>query len=120
MSLWGHMAKDITSIEDLIPDPKNANKGTERGLAMVEDSLRNYGAGRSILVDKDGVVIAGNKCLEAAAELNLPVRVVKTDGHELVVVQREDLDLDDGDKARQLAYADNAPVRWGLTGTWSG
>ena len=110
----GQMAKDIASIADLTPDPKNANRGTERGLGMVEDSLRNYGAGRSILVDKDGVVIAGNKCLEAAAEIGLPVRVIKTNGSELIVVQREDLDLDDGDKARQLAYADNRSSQVGL------
>jgi DNA modification methylase len=108
------MPKDIASIEDLQPDAKNANRGTERGLGMVEDSLRQYGAGRSILVDKDGVVIAGNKTLEVAADLGLPVRVVRTDGRELVVVQREDLDLDDGDKARGLAYADNRSSEVGL------
>jgi len=108
------MAKDIASIADLQPDAKNANRGTERGLGMVEDSLRNYGAGRSILVDRDGVVIAGNKTLEVAADLGLPVRVVRTDGHELVVVQREDLDLDDGDKARGLAHADNRSSEVGL------
>jgi len=106
--------KEIETIEDLTPDSKNANKGTERGLGMLEDSLRKYGAGRSILVDNKGVVLAGNKTLEVAADLGLPVRVVKTNGSELVVVQREDLDLDDGDKARQLAYADNRSSQVGL------
>ena len=105
---------ELRSIEDLRPDPKNANRGTERGLAILEDSLRKYGAGRSILVDKNGEVIAGNKTLEVAAALDLPVRVVKTNGTELVVVQREDLDLDDGDKARELAYADNRSSQVGL------
>ena len=108
-----HMT-ELHSIEDLRPDAKNANRGTERGLAILEDSLRKYGAGRSILVDKDGEVIAGNKTLEVAAALDLPVRVVKTNGTELVVVQREDLDLDDGDKARELAYADNRSSQVGL------
>ena len=112
--LFCGVVMDIEKIEDLTPDSKNANRGTERGLAILEDSLRKYGAGRSILVDKAGQVIAGNKTLEVAADLGLPVRVVKTDGHELVVVQREDLDLDDGDKARQLAYADNRSSQVGL------
>lgn len=100
--------KKIKKIADLVPDFRNANKGTERGRGMVEHSLRQYGAGRSILADKDGNVIAGNKTLEAAADIGLPIRVIETDGKELVVVQRKDLDLTQpGSTARQLAYADN-------------
>ena len=53
--------KSLTSLADLTPDPRNANLGTERGLAMLERSLRETGAGRSILVDRAGRVIAGNK-----------------------------------------------------------
>lgn len=96
----------VGRIEDLQPDDKNANRHTERGLGLLEKSLRKYGAGRSILVDRDGRVIAGNATLEAAAEMGLGVRVVETDGRELVVVQRNDLSLDDP-KARELAVADN-------------
>ena len=84
--------KQINSIDDLTPDPRNANKGTERGAVQLENSLRDYGAGRSILVDKHGVVIAGNKTLEQAASLGLEVETIRTDGNKLVVVQREDLD----------------------------
>ena len=90
------------------PDVKNANKGTERGRYMVEASLRETGAGRSILLDKDGRIIAGNKTFEAASDIGLPVRIVQTDGSELVAVQRTDLDLDDyTGTARKLAYYDN-------------
>ena len=104
-------AKTIETIEDLRPDPENANLGTERGLRMLDDSLQEDGAGRSILVDRDGVTIAGAKTLERAADIGLPIRVVKTDGTELVVVQRTDLDLDgEGEeqvRARRMAYRDN-------------
>jgi len=103
--------KTIEDISDLTPDPANANEGTERGLRMLDDSLREDGAGRSILVDRDGVIVAGNKTLERAADIGLPVRVVQTDGTELVVVQRTDLDLDgQGEeqvRARRMAYRDN-------------
>lgn len=101
--------KKISAIDDLTPDPLNANRGTERGAALLEDSLRRYGAGRSILADRNGVVIAGNKTLEKAAELGIPIRTIPTKGTELVVVVREDLDLinDPADKARALAYFDN-------------
>lgn len=101
------MTKQIMSIGDLTPDPRNANRGTERGAVQLENSLRDYGAGRSILVDKNGVVIAGNKTLEQAASLGLEVETVRTDGNKLVVVQREDLDLQADPKARELAIADN-------------
>lgn len=103
--------KKIAKIEDLTPDPSNVNKGSERGHQVIDWSLTELGAGRSILADADGVVLAGNKTLEVAADHGLPVRVVETDGRELVVVQRTDLRLQgDGDertKARQIAIADN-------------
>lgn len=93
---------------ELTPDIRNANKGTERGRGALETSLRQYGAGRSILVDKHGRIVAGNKTLETAAEIGLDdVLVVQTDGTQIVAVQRMDLDLAQDDKARMLAYADN-------------
>lgn len=101
------MAKKLKTIEDLTPDPHNANLGTERGQGMLEYSLRQYGAGRSILADKNGKIIAGNKTLDSAADLEFPIRVIETNGKELVVVQRMDLDLDHDPAARELAYADN-------------
>ena len=107
----------IKNIADLKPDKKNANKGTQRGRGMVEASLRETGAGRSIVVDKDGRVIAGNKTLEAWADIanTDDVVIVPTDGSKLVVVQRQDLDLnDDTGMARKLAFYDNRAGEVGL------
>lgn len=99
---------DIRKVSDLQPDKRNANKGTERGLKALDHSLRQYGAGRSLLVDKHGRIIAGNKTAQAAAEIGLDdVIVVHTDGTKLVAVQRDDLDLEQDKAARELAYADN-------------
>ena len=98
----------IASAGEFVADGRNANRGTERGRDALEASLRSYGAGRSILVDKNGRIIAGNKTLEAAARLGLDnVVVVSTDGKQIVAVQRTDLDLDVDEEARMLAYADN-------------
>ena len=96
-------------LTDLQPDARNANLGTERGAEVVRRSLEKLGAGRSILVDKHGRIIAGNKTAAAASTLDLDdVLIVRSDGKRLVVVQRDDLDLDDPTgKARELAYADN-------------
>lgn len=101
------MTKRVDTLADLTPDARNANRGTERGRAMLETSLRKYGAGRSVLADKHGALIAGNKTVEVAADLGIPIRTIETDGRELVVVQRTDLDLAAGGAARELAYADN-------------
>jgi hypothetical protein len=106
-------SKHLRSIADLAPDQQNANQGTQRGRGLLEKSLRRYGAGRSVLTDRDGNVIAGNKTVDVAAQLDLPVRVVETDGHELVVVQRTDLDIDSA-QGRGLAIADNRTGEAGL------
>jgi len=100
--------KKIKTIADLTPDSMNANEGTEYGTGMLEDSLRFYGAGRSILVDKNGKIIAGNKTAEMAGQIGIEdVEVVQTDGNKLIVVQRTDLDMDIDVRARALGIADN-------------
>jgi hypothetical protein len=43
---------------DLKPDHRNANKGSKRGNAMIQESLQQYVAVRSILLDKHGAIIA--------------------------------------------------------------
>jgi DNA modification methylase len=95
------------TIVDLTADPQNANRGTDRGRAALERSLREYGAGRAVLIDRRGRIIAGNKTVEHAKRLHLPLRVVKTDGTFLIAVQREDLDLATDPRAKALAIADN-------------
>jgi hypothetical protein len=91
----------------LTSDPHNANRGTDRGRAALDRSLREYGAGRAVLIDRHGRIIAGNKTVEQAKRLNLPLHVVKTDGTFLIAVQREDLDLVTDPRAKALAIADN-------------
>jgi uroporphyrinogen-III synthase len=93
----------VKKLSDLTPDKRNANKGSARGNAMIQKSLAELGAGRSILLDKHGAIIAGNKTAENFGALgNQDVLVVQTDGTRLVAVQRMDLDLADP-KAIQLA-----------------
>lgn len=94
---------------DFTEDPRNANKGTERGKKMLDRSVSKLGLGRSILVDKNGVVIAGNKMRQTAVEHGLTrAKVVEVSGDEMVVVKRVDLDLMEPDgPAREMAYADN-------------
>ena len=98
----------MSKISDLIPDDKNYNLGNEAGNAMIEKSLRNLGAGRSILIDKNNRIIAGNKTVENAAAIGLEnLQIVESDGTKIIAVKRTDIDLD-SKKGRELALADNA------------
>ena len=108
LDYYGGMDTTIRHLRDLTPDIKNANKGSERGQHLIEESLRQYGAGRSILIDKNGVIMAGNKTAENFGAIGLDdVIVVQTDGTKLVAVQRTDLDMMADPRARELAIADN-------------
>ena len=110
------MAKVIeTNIESLVPDNKNFNKGTQFGDHLMDESLRRFGLGRSILIDKNNRIIAGNKTAEKAADIGFTdVVVVEVDGNQLVAVKRKDIDLDTS-KGRELALADNATGKANLS-----
>ena len=110
----------LTTIEVLQPDPNNANEGTERGRDALEQSIRSNGLGRSILLDKHDAIIAGNKTIETAGDIGIQqVRIVETDGTEIIAVKRTDLDLnEEGGQARELAIADNRVAQLDLS--WSG
>jgi hypothetical protein len=98
----------VMPLSSLTLDERNANRGSVRGRKMLEDSLRKLGAGRSVLVDRQGRVIAGNKTVETARKLGLKeIAVIETDGETLVAVRRGDLDLTTDKRAVELAVADN-------------
>lgn len=72
---------------------------------MVVDALQQVGAARSIVIDEDNVVLAGNGVTEAAAEAGITkVRVVEVDGSTLVAVRRSGLTAE---QKRALAIFDN-------------
>lgn len=97
----------IKHLRDLTPDRSNARKHSPRNVGLIETALGEVGAGRSIVIDEHGAVLAGNATVEAAARAGIErVKVVKADGNSIIAVQR------DGLTARQkkrLALLDNAP-----------
>lgn len=96
------------NIDELIFDDKNFNLHTTEGMALIERSLREHGAGRSVLIDKDNRLIGGNGVVEAAKAVGISkVKVVEVEGDELVAVKRKDVSLD-SKKGRAMALADNA------------
>ena len=108
------MSEKIVDIQTLVQDDHNFNKGTEAGRQLMERSFSELGAGRSILVDKDGRIIAGNKSQKAAIAAGIKkVRIIETTGDELVAVKRTDISLD-SKEGRELALADNLTTQVNL------
>lgn len=87
-------------------DPQNVRKHGKRNQQVIAESLKELGAGRSILIDSTNTAVAGNGVLEQAEKLGIPIRVVESDGSELIAVKRVDLAPDDP-KRKALAIADN-------------
>jgi hypothetical protein len=87
-------------------DDKNYRVHGEKNLRLIEKSLTDCGAGRSILIDNDDCIIAGNGVYQKAQELGLPVRVIESDGTELIAIRRTDLATEDS-RRKALALADN-------------
>ncbi len=93
------------ALDELTPDPRNARRHTDRNLSTIGASLRDVGAARSVVVDEDGVVLAGNATVRAAASAGFSrVRIVDADGTELIAVRRSGLTPE---QKRRLALFDN-------------
>lgn len=93
-------------------DKRNYRKHGDRNRKLIRKSLDELGAGRSIVIDAEGEIIGGNGVFEAWGDR--PIRVIESDGSELVVVQRTDLKTDD-EKRKKLAIMDNSTSD---TSTW--
>ena len=92
-------------IKDLKPDPANARKHTPRNVGMIVDALQKVGAARSIVIDEDDVILAGNATIEAAAEAGIEnVKIVEADGQTIIAVKRTGLTPE---QKAQLALYDN-------------
>lgn len=88
-------------------DSRNYRKHNTKNKRLIKKSLEECGAGRSILIDGDDEIIAGNGVYEQAQKLKMPVRIIETDGSEIVAIKRTDLKTTD-EKRKQLAVMDNS------------
>ena len=95
-------------VSDLIEDNLNANKGTDFGNDLMEKSFSKFGAGRSVLIDKNNKLIAGNKSKAKFEEIGGEnVLIIDADRDTLIAVRRNDIDLETPE-GREFALADNA------------
>lgn len=96
---------DISHISQLRPDPRNPRRRTARSADRIAHSLQTLGLGRSIVIDEEGQIIAGNGVVEAAGQVGIEkVRVIEADGSEIIAVRRTNLTPE---QKVQLSIADN-------------
>ena len=95
----------MTSINSLVGDHKNARRRTDRSSLLIKQSLEKYGAARSIVIDEENRILAGNGTIEGAKAAGIKnVRIIETDGDEIIAVKRTGLSEDE---KVGLALADN-------------
>ena len=106
----------MAKIKELKFDQKKFNKHTPEGMELIKKSLKQLGAGRSIVLDRNNNIIAGNGVVEAAGNIGMDeVQIVESDGTKIIAVKRTDIDID-SKQGRELALADNstaaADLQW--------
>ena len=98
-------ARPLATLKDLKPDPRNARTRTDRSASLIQESLQRFGAARSIVIDEDGRILAGNGTVEGAKAAGISkVRIIETEGDEIVAVRRTGLTEE---QKIGLALADN-------------
>ena len=94
-----------THISDLHQDPRNARKHNERNLDMITASLTEVGTARSIVIDEDNIILAGNGTVLAAEKAGIMnVRIIEAKGDEIIAVKRTNLT---SEEKRKLSLYDN-------------
>ncbi len=95
----------MASINDLQNDPKNARKRTDRSAKLIKQSLEEYGAARSIVIDENNRILAGNGTIAGAKAAGIKnLRIIEANGDEIIAVKRSNLTED---QKVGLAIADN-------------
>jgi len=95
----------VSSINELKSDHKNARRRTDRPSELIKESLQRYGAARSIVIDEKNRILAGNGTIEGAKAAGIKnLRIIETDGDEIIAVKRTGLTED---QKVGLALADN-------------
>ena len=88
------MILETVDISEISQDPANVRKHSDRNLEAIAASLRAFGQQKPIVVDKRGVILAGNGTYEAAKRI----------GWDKIQITRTDLS---GTLATAYAIADN-------------
>ena len=92
--------------KDLKLDTRNYRKHSEENLRLIKKSIDECGFARSVVIDNDNEIIAGNGVVSSIDD-NTKIKIIETDGTDLVVIKRTDLNRTD-EKRDKLAILDNS------------
>lgn len=96
---------EMTDISQVTADAENVRRRDDRAKATIKTSIDTFGPARSIVIDANNVVRAGNGTLEQAAASGIKrLAIIDADPDTLVAVRRKDWS---GDDAKAYAIADN-------------
>lgn len=94
-------------LSDLKPDPQNTRKHNARNTGIIVESMKEVRAGRSVVLDANDVIRAGNATVSVAPEAGIHEGIeVETRGDKLLIHKRAD--LTDERAAKRMSIADNA------------
>lgn len=97
--------KPVSDISQLVHDKRNPRKHNERNLKVIVNSLHDVGFARSIVIDENNEILAGNGVTEAAVIAGIEkVIEVEADGNTIVAVRRRGLT---DEQKQRLKYYDN-------------
>lgn len=97
--------KPVSDISQLVHDKRNPRKHNERNLKVIVNSLHDVGFARSIVIDENNEILAGNGVTEAAVIAGIEkVIEVEADGNTIVAVRRRGLS---DEQKQRLKYYDN-------------
>lgn len=103
----------MTDTHDILFDPENARDHPIRNREMLRESLQKVGGFRSIAIDGENIIRAGNGVWSEAQDLGFTLRIVDAAPNEIIGVRRPDLV---GDDAKLAALYDN---RTAETSAWN-
>jgi hypothetical protein len=97
----------IIKLDQFKPAGINPNKGNPHSIPLIQSSISQNGAGRPMLADKDGEMIAGSHALQAFIDAGFDEAIViHGDGTKPVIYIREDLDIH-SPQGQSLQIGDN-------------
>ena len=87
-----NLTESLENISDLKLDAKNPGRHSGRNIKQISNSLEEFGAARSIVIDETGNILAGNGLVEAARVIGIKkLKVIESNGQEIIAVLRRGL-----------------------------
>ena len=74
-------------LKDIKFDAKNYRKHSDSNKALIKKSIKETGLGRSVVIDSENELIAGNGVVSQLPE-GTPIKVVETDGSTLIACEQ--------------------------------